>query len=131
MGVLGGPLEVGEVVARDERFEFDAEIFPGGRESVSGAAEQLVSQVHGAERGEARQLLLLVRARVTAFGLDRRHEPDRGEIVVCARLPTFCKTAIAGESVVLRRKCGRRGTGGPRWRLVLELEGDWRAAGWQ
>src|SRR5579864_4856174 len=34
VGVLGGPLEVGEVVARDERFEFDAEIFPGRRESV-------------------------------------------------------------------------------------------------
>ena len=60
VGVLGGPLEVGEVVARDEPFEFDAEIFPCRRESVSGAAEDPVGEVGRAERGEARQPLLLV-----------------------------------------------------------------------
>ena len=104
VGVLGGPLEVGEVVARDEPFEFDAEIFPGGRESVSGAAEHLVGEVRRAERREFRQPLLLVGPRMTAFGLDRGHESDRGEIVLCARFPTLGKTAIAGEPVVLRRK---------------------------
>jgi hypothetical protein len=117
VGVLGGPLEIGEVVARDERFEFGAEIFPGGRESVSGAAEDPVGEVRRAERGEARQPLLLVRARVTAFGLDGGREPDRGEIVVCARFPTLGKTAIAGEPVIVRgdsqcsilRRKGREG----------------------
>ena len=121
MGVLGGPLEVGEVVARDEPFEFDAEIFPGGRESVSGAAEDPVGEVRRAERGEARQPLLLVRPGMAGFRLDRRHESDRGEIVLCARFPTLGKTAIAGEPVIvcgdgqcsiLRRKGrGRVGSG--------------------
>ena len=41
---------------------------------------------------------------MTAFGLDRGHESDRGEIVFCARFPTLGKTALAGEPVVLRRK---------------------------
>ena len=104
VGVLGGPLEVGEVVARDEPFEFDAEIFPGGRESVSGAAEDPVGEVGRAERGEARQPLLLVGPGMAGFRLDRRHKSDRGEIVLCARFPTLGKTALAGEPVVLRRK---------------------------
>jgi hypothetical protein len=67
VGVLGGPLEVGEVVARDEPFEFDPEIFPGGRESVSGAAEDPVGEVGRAEPREARQPLLLVRSGVAGF----------------------------------------------------------------
>ena len=104
VGVLGGPLEVGEVVARDEPFQFDAEIFPGGRESVSGAAEDPVGEVGRAERREACQPLLLVGPGMAALGLDRRHESDRGEIVLCARFPTLGKTALAGEPVVLRRK---------------------------
>ncbi len=103
VGVLGGPLEVGEVVARDEPFEFDAEILPGGRESVSGAAEDPVGEVRRAERGEARQPLLLVGPGMAGFRLDRRHESDRGEIVLCARFPTLGKTAIAGEPVIV---CG-------------------------
>ena len=121
VGVLGGPLEVGEVVARDEPFEFDAEILPGGRESVSGAAEDPVGEVGRAERREARQPLLLVRPGMAGFRLDRRHELDRGEIVLCARFPTLGKTAIAGEPVIvcgdgqcsiLRRKGrGRVGSG--------------------
>ena len=121
MGVLGGPLEIGEVVVRDEPFEFDAEIFPGGRESVSGAAEDPVGEVRRAERGEARQPLLLVGPCMAGFRLDRRHESDRGEIVVCACFPTLGKTTIAGEPVIvcgdgqcsiLRRKGrGRVGSG--------------------
>jgi hypothetical protein len=103
VSVLGGPLEVGEVVARDEPFEFDAEIFPGGRESVSGAAEDPVGEVRRAERGEARQPLLLVGPGMAGFRLDCRHESDRGEIVLCARLPTLGKTAIAREPVIV---CG-------------------------
>jgi hypothetical protein len=39
---------------------------------------------------------------VTAFGLDRGHAPDRGEIVFDATLPAFGETAIAGEAIVLR-----------------------------
>jgi hypothetical protein len=101
---LGGPLEVGEVIARDEPFEFDAEIFPGRRESVSGAAEDPVGEVGPAERREARQPLLLFGPRMAGFRLDCRHESDRGEIVLCARFPTLRKTALAGESVVLRRE---------------------------
>ena len=102
VGVLGGPLEVGEVVARDEPFEFDAEVRPGGRESVSGAAKDPIGQVRRAERREFRQPLLLVRPGMTAFHLDRRHESDRGEIVLCARFPTLGKTALAGEPVIVR-----------------------------
>jgi hypothetical protein len=52
---------------------------------------------------------LLVGARVTAFGLDRGHEPDRGEIVFSATLPAFGETPVADQPVVLRRKrwlCG-------------------------
>jgi hypothetical protein len=41
---------------------------------------------------------------MAGFGLDRRHESDRGEIVLCARFPTLGKTALAGEPVVLRQK---------------------------
>jgi hypothetical protein len=41
---------------------------------------------------------------VTPLGLDCRHEPDRGEIVLRPRFPAFGKTAIAGEPVILRRK---------------------------
>jgi hypothetical protein len=67
VGVLGGPLEVGEVVARDEPFELDAEILPGGRESVSGAAEDPVGEVGRAEPREARQPLLLVESGVAGF----------------------------------------------------------------
>jgi hypothetical protein len=103
VGVLGGPLEIGEVVVRDEPFEFDAEIFPGRRESVSGAAEDPVGEVRRAERGEARQPLLLVGPGMAGFRLDRRHESDRGEIVLCARFPALGKTAIAGEPVIV---CG-------------------------
>jgi hypothetical protein len=40
---------------------------------------------------------------MAGFRLDRRHESDRGEIVVCARFPTLGKTAIAGEPVIV---CG-------------------------
>jgi hypothetical protein len=103
VSVLGGPLEVGEVVARYERFEFDAEIFPRGRKAFAGATEQLVSQVHSAEGCEFGQPLLLVGARVTPFGLDGGHEPDRGKIVLGATFPAFGKTAIAGEPVIV---CG-------------------------
>ena len=108
VGVLGRPLEVGEVVARDEPFELDAEIFPGGSKAFAGATEDSIGEVRRAECGEARQLLLLVGARVTAFGLDGGRESDRGEIVLCARLPTLGKAAIAGEPVILRGdgRCG-------------------------
>ena len=111
MGVLGGPLEVGEVVARDEPLEFDAEIFPSRRESASGAAEDPVGEVGRAERREERQPLLLFGPGMAGFRLDCRHESDRGEIVLCARFPNVGKTALAGEPVVLRRK---RGFGGNR-----------------
>ena len=43
-GRIGWP-EVGGEVARDEPFELDAEILPGGRESVSSAAEDPVGEV--------------------------------------------------------------------------------------
>ena len=41
---------------------------------------------------------------MTAFRLDRRHESDRGEIVLCATLPAFGETPIADQPVILRRK---------------------------
>ena len=77
---------------------------PGGRECVSGAAEDPVGEVGRTERRKARQPLLLFGAGMAGFRLDRRHESDRGEIVLCARFPTVGKTALAGEPVVLRRK---------------------------
>jgi hypothetical protein len=99
MGVLGRALEVGEVVTRDEPFEFDTQIFPRGCESVSGAAEDPIGEVRGAERGEAREPLLLVRSGVAAFRFDRRHESDRSEIVLCT----------ASNKMVLRNVTGNRG----------------------
>jgi hypothetical protein len=58
---------------------------------------------------------------MAGFRLDRPHESDRSEIVVCARFPTLGKTAIAREPVIvcgdgqcsiLRRKGrGRVGSG--------------------
>ena len=102
MCVLGRPLEVGEVVARDEPFEFDAEIFPGGRESVSGAAEDPVGEVGGAETDKFGELLLLVRPGVALIRLDRGHELDGGQILFGAGFPAGCELSVAGESVILR-----------------------------
>ena len=106
MRVLRRPLEIREILARDELFELEAEIFPCGGEAFAGAAKEVVGEVRGAERREFRQLLLLVRSGVTAFGLDRGHEPDRGEIVF-ERAPS--SPGRDGD----RRRGGSRGRGRP------------------
>ncbi len=111
MRVLRRPLEIREILARDELLELEAEIFPCGGEAFAGAAKELVGEVRGAEGREFREALLLVRSGVTAFGLDRRHEPDRGEIVSSARLPALGETAIAGEAVVVGGDGRLRGVG--------------------
>ena len=111
MRVLRRPLEIREILARNELFELEAEIFPCRGEAFAGAAKELVGEVRGAEPREFRQLLLLVRPGVTGFGLDRGHEPDRGEIVFSARLPALGETAIAGEAVILCRDDRVRGFG--------------------
>ena len=111
MRVLRRPLEIREILARDELLELEAEIFPCGGEAFAGAAKEVVGEVRGAEGREFRQELLLVRSGVTAFGLDRRHEPDRGEIVSSARLPALGETAIAGEAVVVGGDGRLRGVG--------------------
>ena len=109
--VLRRSLEIREILARDELFELEAEIFPCGGEAFAGAAKELVGEVRGAEGREFCQKLLLVRSGVTAFGLDRGHEPDGGEIVFSARLPALGETAIAGEAVVVGGDGRLRGVG--------------------
>ena len=104
-------LRVREILARDELLELEAEIFPCWGEAFASAAKELVGEVHGAEGREFRELLLLVRSGVTAFGLDHRHEPDRGKIVSRARLPALGETAIAVEAVVVGGDGRFRGVG--------------------
>ena len=72
------------------------------------------------------RLLLLVRSGVTAFGLDRRHEPDRGEIVSSARLPALGETAIAGEAVIVGGDDRLRGVGRVDDFGLFRLEGHLR-----
>ena len=69
--VLRRPLEAREILARDELFEFEAEVFPCRGEAFAGAAKELVGEVGCAEPCEARQLLSFVRPGVTAFGFNR------------------------------------------------------------
>ena len=106
VGVLGRSRQARQILARHQLLEFEAQVFPRGSKAFAGATEDSIGEVRRAERGEARQLLLLVGARVTAFGLDGGRELDRGEIVLCACFPTLGKTAIAGEPVIL---CGDGG----------------------
>ena len=126
MRVLRRSLEIREILARDELFELEAEIFPCGGEAFAGAAKEVVGEVRGAEGREFRQLLLLVRSGVTAFGLDRGHEPDRGEIVFSARLPALGETAIAGEAVVVGGDGRLRGVGRVDELGLFRLEGHLR-----
>jgi hypothetical protein len=103
MRVVRRPLEIREFLARDELLKLEAEIFPCGGEAFAGAAKELVGEVRGAERREFRELLLLIRSGVTRFGLDRGHEPDRGEIIFGARLPALGERAVSHEAVVVGR----------------------------
>ena len=126
MRVLRRSLEIREILARDELFELEAEIFPCGGEAFAGAAKEVVGEVRGAEGREFRQELLLVRSGVTGFGLDRGHEPDRGEIVCRARLPALGETAIAGEAVVVGGDGRLRGVGRVDDFGLFRLEGHLR-----
>ena len=101
MRVLRRPLEIREILAQDELFELEAEILPCRGKAFAGAAKELVGEVRGAEGREFCQALLLVRSGVTAFGLDRGHEPDRSEIVFRARLPARGEWTVSYETVVV------------------------------
>ena len=78
------------------------------------AAEESVGEVGSAERGEAREPLLLIRASVAALGFNRGQKPDRGEIGCRPALPGLGELAIANEAIVMRGD-GRR----PRRRRLI------------
>jgi hypothetical protein len=114
VGVLGGPPEVCEVVARNEPLELDAEIFPSGAKA-SPARRKIRSARSDAPNAVKRA------SRSCSSG--RAWRPSASIVVmsrIAARLSsaraTFGKTAIAGEPVILRgdgrcsilRRKGRR-----------------------
>jgi hypothetical protein len=109
MRVLGRARQACQILARDELLELEPKVFPRGRESVASAAEELVGEVGSAERGEAREPLLLVRASVAALGFNRGEKPDRGEIVCRPALPGLGELAIANEAIVIRWTAGAAG----------------------